>query len=155
LSDNHYRDLVIRYYNACNAADIDALVAVFDPAITHYFLAPNPGSAARYGARAVAEAFCDMQMSYSGRWVVDHYLGSGDEAVIEWTLYWTSKKTGARVATRGAELYRFRDGRIAEVRAYYRQRHEPSELDGFDYAARGYSLPETESSAIHPAAGIQ
>ena len=147
-----YRDLVIAYYDACNTGDIDALMAVFTPDMTHYFLAPNPGSAPLRTAPVVAKAIHDMQKSYDGRWVVDHYLGSGDEAVIEWTLYWTSPKTGARVATRGAELYRFVNGRIAEVRAYYRQRHESSQLDGFDYAARGYSLPGTESSAIHRAA---
>ena len=149
MTTNGYRDLVVRYYDACNAADVDGLLAVFAPEMTHYFLAPNPGCTALRGAQTVAETIAKLQRSYEGVWVVDHYLGDGDEAVIEWTLYWTSSKTGERIATRGAELYRFRDGLITEVRAYYRQRHESSELDGFDYAGHGYSLAENEASAIH------
>jgi hypothetical protein len=46
---------------------------------------------------------------------------------------------------RGAEWYRLRDGRIGEIRAYYLNRHAPYErrhfeLDGFDYAGRGYPV---------------
>lgn len=145
------RDLIIRYYDACNAADEAALRELLTPEMTHYFLAPNPGSAPTRGGAALAHGVSLLQKSYDGRWVMDHYLGSGDEAVIEWTLFWTSAKTGSRVATRGAEMYRFRDGRIAEVRAYYVQRHEDTGLDGFDYAERGYSLPGREASAIHAA----
>lgn len=148
---NDHRDLVIRYYDACNAADRAALLELLTPDMAHYFLAGNPGSAAVHGAQRFADAVCLLQRSVQGRWVVDHYLGAGDEAVIEWTLYWTSPKTAERIATRGAEMYVFRGGRIAEVRAYYRQRHQSIELDGFDYAARGYSLPGAESSAAQPA----
>jgi len=150
-----HRDLIIRYYDACNAADEAALLNVLTPDMTHYFLAPNPAANAVRGGAALAAGVSLLQRSYQGRWVLDHYLGSGDEAVIEWTLYWTSPKTGKRVATRGAEMYVFRDGRIAEVRAYYIQRHDSSELEGFDYAGRGYSLPGTESSAVHPPRDVQ
>lgn len=144
-----HRDLILGYYDACNHGDRRALLERLDPEVTHYFLAPNPRSGALRGASAIVDGLAELQASFDGRWVVDHYLGDGDEAVIEWTLFWTSAKTGARVATRGAELYRFRDGRIWEIRAYYRQRHDSSELDGFDYAGRGYSTLAEETSAVH------
>ena len=46
-----------------------------------------------------------------------------------------------RIATRGAEWFTFAaDGRITEIRSYYQQREQTTELDGFPYAERGYSL---------------
>jgi hypothetical protein len=77
------------------------------------------------------------------RWVVDHGLVGSDhpvEAVIEWTMFWRPQGATSRVATRGAEWFVFAaDGRIAEIRSYYRQQPNTTELDGFPYAARGYS----------------
>jgi ketosteroid isomerase-like protein len=143
------RELVIAYYDACNSGDAANIARYLTEDMVHYFLAPNPGSAPMRGGVEAAAGFARVQRSYDGRWVVDHWIGDGDEAVIEWTLFWTSPKTGERVATRGAELYRFRDGKIAEVRAYYRQRHETSELEDFDYPGHGYSYGGSESSAIH------
>ncbi len=53
-----------------------------------------------------------------------------------------------RVATRGAEWFTFADdGRITEIRSYYQQRPETTELDGFPYAGRGYSVPGAERHA--------
>ena len=37
---------------------------------------------------------------------------AAEEAVIEWTLFWTPPDTGVRVATRGAEWYVFEGGLI-------------------------------------------
>jgi hypothetical protein len=84
------------------------------------------------------------------RWVVDHVLARDDEAVIEWTMWWRPRGGTDRVATRGAEWFVLRDGLIAEIRSYYRQREHTTELDAFPYADRGYSLPGRERSAVHP-----
>jgi len=65
-------------------------------------------------------------------------------------VFW-NPGNGERVATRGAEWFRFRDGLIAEIRSYYVQRDMTMELDGFQYADRGYSLAGSERSAIHEA----
>ena len=85
------------------------------------------------------------------RWVVDHALAAGDEAVIEWTMFWRPDGARERVATRGAEWFVFRDGLIAEIRSYYQQRPETTELAGFPYRSRGYSGLAAEHSATHPA----
>ena len=83
------------------------------------------------------------------RWVVDHALASADEAVIEWTMFWRPRGDGERVATRGAEWFVFRDGLIAEIRSYYQQRPETTELAGFPYAGRRYSRIGAEQSGLH------
>jgi ketosteroid isomerase-like protein len=142
-------DLIARYYNGCTAGDLDMLLETLHPQVVHYFLAPNPGSAPVDGAEHLARYWRKVTRAIDARWVVDHALAAGDEAVIEWTMFWRPDGTGERIATRGTEWFRFADGKIIEIRSYYRQREETTELQDFDYAARGYSVAGQESSALH------
>jgi ketosteroid isomerase-like protein len=141
--------LIERYYAACSTGDVPALTDTLTDDVTHYFLAPNPGSAPVSGALHLARYWRKAQERISGRWAVDRILGEADEAVIEWTLFWTTP-VGERVATRGAEWYRFRDDRIAEIRAYYQQPETTTELRDFDYVGRGYSRLGDEVGAARP-----
>jgi hypothetical protein len=87
--------------------------------------------------------------------VVDHVLDGGSEAVIEWTMFSrpAGAGPGARIATRGAEWFVFRDGLIVEIRSYYQQRPQTSELHGFPYGERRFSVLGAERSCVHePAA---
>lgn len=140
-------DLIRRYYAGCNAADRAAMQATFCEDVVHYFTHHAPVR----GAAALAEHWARMQPRIAGHWTVDHGIAQDDEAVIEWTLRWTppgTREASQAELMRGAEWYRLRGGRIAEIRAYYLNRHAPYarrdfELDGFDYAGRGYAvLPE-------------
>ena len=76
-----------------------------------------------------------------GKWWMEHGIEQGDEAVIEWTMTWRDPKSGEERLNRGAEWFRLRDGKIAEVRAYHHgDRHNPrGDLLGFDFGARGYT----------------
>ena len=77
------------------------------------------------------------------------------DTVIEWSMWWRPPSAASetpRIATRGAEFFRFEGGRIVEIRSYYQQRPETTELDGFDHAARGWSVPGRERSELHPGA---
>ena len=143
--------MIIRY-DGCNTGDVAAMTACFTDDVVHYFLAPNPGSAPVAGAEHLARYWRSVQRRIAGRWVVDNLLAADDQAVIEWTLFWTPEPGAERVATRGSEWFRFRDGRIVEIRAYYQQHPQATtELDGFDYRQRGYSTPATERSRLHRA----
>ena len=139
MTTDEKRALITRYYDACSTGDVDSLLATLTDDVVHYFLAPNPGSEPVAGAEHLARYWRKAQSLIGGRWTVDAIVAEGDEAVIEWTLFWDTA-SGERVATRGAEWYRFRDGRIAEIRAYYQQLDRTSELEGFDYEGRGYAL---------------
>lgn len=147
------RERIVDYYAACNRGDVATLESLFTEDVVHWFLAPNLAPAPVAGRTHLANYWRKVQARFDGRWVVDHVLApdEGDEAVIEWTLFWTPPETGRRVATRGAEWYVFDGPLIKEIRAYYRQDHATSELEGFPYAERGFSMPGAEFSVVQPA----
>jgi ketosteroid isomerase-like protein len=142
-------DLIKTYYEGCSARDLDAMLATLHDDVTHYFLSPNVGDKPVSGAERLADYWYRVQPRIQGRWVIDHIIGEGNEAVIEWSLYWTTEDDN-RVATRGAEWYQFQDGRIREIRAYYQQHPATSELRDFDYTGRGYSHSGCESADPEP-----
>jgi len=140
--------LLRRYYDACSNGDVDTMVDCFTPDVVHYFLAPNIGSRAVQGAEHLARYWRKVAARISAVWVIDRFLADGAEAVIEWTLFWTPEH-GTRVLTRGAEWFVLDGSRIREIRSYYNQLPETTELDGYPYGERGYSVGEHEFSDLH------
>lgn len=131
---------ITAYYSACSAGDVEGVRATVTDDVVHYFLAPNTGSAPVRGGEHLGRYWRKVQAMIDARWTVDHALSAGSETVIEWTMTWRPPGFDHRVATRGAEWFVLAaDGRIAEIRSYYQQRPETTELDGFPYAERGYT----------------
>lgn len=145
-------EMICRYYDGCTAGDLDILCETLHPEVVHYFLAPNPGSAPVGPREHLARYWRKVTKMIDARWVVERAVTMGEETVIEWTMYWRSEAAGPRIATRGAEWFVFRDGLIYEIRSYYQQKGATTELEGFDYAGRGYSVAEREYSDLHPEA---
>jgi len=139
----HMRELITRYFDACNAADSGGIARCFLPDAVHYFPPGMYGGAWR-GARLIGERWADSVATRGSAWTVDRMVcePESDQAVIEWTHY----KTRDGTVLRGDEWYLFdpESGLITEIRAYYASAQDPSrqrlELDGFDYAGRGYHL---------------
>lgn len=146
-------DLVRRYYDGCSAGGVALIEATLHPEVVHFFLAPNQGCAPVRGAQHLARYWRKVQAMIDARWVVDQICAGDAQAVIEWTMFWRPAGSPQRVATRGAEWFAFEDGLIREIRSYYQMRPATSELDGFPYAARGYSVPGAEHSVLHPPLG--
>ena len=126
-----------RYYDGCNRGDVKLMISTFAPNVVHYFTGYPPVR----GAAELANHWANFQKG--GRttyWTVDHAIAEGDEAVIEWTMRSYSSGDSHPTILRGTEWYVFKDGKIAEIRAYYHWAHgvEESELDGFPYGARRY-----------------
>ena len=140
-----YEALIRRYFDACNAADYQALIDCFTPDAVHYFPAGLPEVPWR-GADAIARKWIWCVETLGSQWTIERILISHlidhdrPEAMIEWT-HW---KTRSGTALRGAEWYVFDAGRIKEIRAYYASPADKStainELVDFDYAGRGYHL---------------
>ncbi|WP_448628366.1 nuclear transport factor 2 family protein [Geodermatophilus sp. URMC 64] len=142
--------LIRRYYDGCSAGDVDLMLTTLHPDVVHWFLAPNPGSTAVDGAGHLARYWRKVAALRQARWVVDSICATPEQAVIEWTMWWLPDGATERVATRGSEWFTCADGLIHEIRSYHQLRPETTELDGFPYAERGYSMPGAEHSTIHP-----
>ena len=130
------------YFGACNAGDAGAVARFFTPDAVHYFPPGMYGGAFR-GARTIGERWQNAVATLGSYWTVDRVVCDPEsrQAVIEWTHF----KRRAGVVLRGDEWYVFADdGRIAEIRAYYASPQDAArerlELEGFDYAGRGYPM---------------
>ncbi|MEM1316265.1 MAG: nuclear transport factor 2 family protein, partial [Pseudomonadota bacterium] len=103
-----------------------------------------PGGAWR-GAEAIADGWVRFVDRLGAVWTVDRIVAAADgrNAVMEWSN-WTRGRDGEARLTRGADWYEFDAAveTITEVRAYFAAPlpagRAVNELEGFDYAARGY-----------------
>lgn len=143
FTPEYYAALIRRYFDACNAADYDALVDCFTPDAVHYFPAGLPEIPWR-SADTIARKWVWCVETLGSQWTIERIIVSHDtpEAMIEWT-HWKNKQG---TALRGAEWYDFdpATGKISEIRAYYASPADPqttiNELVDFDYSSRGYHL---------------
>lgn len=132
--------LLRRYFDACNAADVETLRACFTEDAVHWFPPGMPGEAWR-GAEAIAANWARFVAKLDAVWTVDRLIAAPDgrEAVLEYSNW-----TGAERLTRGVDWYLLTEdlARIAEVRGYFAApvdlSREVNELAGFPYASRGY-----------------
>lgn len=130
--------LVRAYFDACNTGDIDALLAVLEDDVVHYFLQPDHPTIR--GAAHLARHWAKFKRVLAPVWRIERLAESADEVVTEWSCAHTPAAGTARRIFRGSEWYAFgTTGRIAEIRAYYAYDVAGDrQLPDFDYAARGY-----------------
>jgi ketosteroid isomerase-like protein len=130
-------DHVRSYYEALNTGDPDRVAAHFTDDAVHYYTRLGPHE----GARAIGEHTELAVEHLRGRWFVEDAIEDDERVVIEWTMTWQDPGTGAPRLDRGTEWFEFRDGRIAEVRAYHHsnEKNRSGDLLGFDHAGRGYT----------------
>lgn len=152
LNQENYAALIRRYFDACNKADFDGLVACFTPDAVHYFPSGLPDVPWR-GADTIAAKWVWCVETLGSQWTIEKIIVSHDshEAMIEWT-HWKGKNG---TALRGAEWYDFdpESGLISEIRAYYASPADKNvainELVDFDYQGRGYHLGPVVKEASH------
>lgn len=129
--------VVLKYFDGCNTGDLDELLSTLDPDVIHYFLPAQFKSI--QGAQHLAKYWRKFKLMLDPTWKIDHILAQRDEVVSEWSCRWTPQSTGKRLMMRGSEWYRIREGRIAEVRAYFSYSDDvDTELTGFPYGSSGY-----------------
>ena len=130
-------DHVRSYYRALNTGDPDLVAEHFTDDAVHYYTRLGPHE----GARAIGEHTKWAVENIEGQWHFENGIDDGEQAVIEWTMTWRDPESGERRLDRGTEWFRFRDGKIAEVRAYFHSgpKNRSGDLLGFDHAGRGHT----------------
>ena len=131
-------DHVRSHYEALNTGDPERVAAHFTDDAVHYYTRLGP----HRGARTIGEHTKWAVENIAGQWKLENGIESGDEACIEWSMTWRDPKTGEPRLDRGTEWFLFRDGKIAEVRAYHHsdEQNRSGDLLGFDHAGRGHTV---------------
>ena len=91
------------------------MAAHFTDDATHYYTRLGPHE----GARTIGEHTKWAVENLDGQWHIENGIEDGEQACIEWAMTWRDPESGERRLDRGAEWFAFRDGKIAEVRAYH------------------------------------
>lgn len=129
--------VVLKYFDGCNSGDLDDLLSTLDAEVIHYFLPQQFASI--HGAQHLAKYWRKFKIRLNPTWKIDHIIAQGNEVVSEWSCLWTPEGTDSRLMMRGSEWYSMREGRIAEVRAYFGYSDRANtELTDFPYGVRGY-----------------
>lgn len=131
------------YFDGCNEADVEKMMACFESDANHYFPAGAP-QGTFFGAKAIAEGWVNAVRNFGSVWTIDRVIVDENkkEAVIEWTHF----KPKVGVYLRGDEWYVFSDrGLITEIRAYYASPTIPDPVQNhmigdFDYEGLGYPM---------------
>jgi ketosteroid isomerase-like protein len=126
---------VTAYYADLRTGDAQRVARHFTDDAVHYYTRRAPDRGAETIGRNAALAVEHLR----AEWRLEHVVASDEEAAVEWSLAFDDQRdTSRRLLDRGAELFAFRDGLIAEVRAYYGDRG--GDLREFDHAGRGHAV---------------
>jgi ketosteroid isomerase-like protein len=106
---------VDRFDAAFGSQDIDAVMAAMTHDCIFEGTAPPDGSRS-VGQDAVREAFASFFASTpDARFETEARFRSGDRVVVQWVFHWGGTESGH---VRGVDLFRIRDGLVAEKVSY-------------------------------------
>jgi ketosteroid isomerase-like protein len=125
------------YYEALNRGDPEEVASFFTDDAVHYYTRLGP----HRGAQSIGDHTKLAVDHIEGQWFLENGIDDGEQAVIEWTMTWRDPKSGEPRLDRDTEWFRFRDGKICEVRAYHHsnEKNRSGDLLGFDHAGRGHT----------------
>ena len=126
------------YYGALNCGEAEKVSSHFTDDAVHYYTRLGPHE----GATTIGDLAALGVSSIDAQWHIENAIEQGDQVAIEWTMTWRDPKSGEQRLDRGTEWFRFRDGKIAEVRAYHHggRKNPQGDLLGFDHEGRGYRM---------------
>ncbi len=109
--------VVERFNEAFNRHDVDAVMACMTEDCVFDSTRPAPDGERIEGAAAV-RAFWErfFARSPAARFETEESFAAGDRAVVRWVYRWMRDGTPGHV--RGVDLFRVREGRVAEKLSY-------------------------------------
>ena len=111
-------ELVLRFNDALNAGDVDAMMAMMSEDCVFENTSPAPDGE-RFSGQAAMRAFWEafMRSSSQPRIHPEAAFAVGDQCVLRWTYTWADDQ-GRPGRIRGVDVYRFAGDLIAEKLSY-------------------------------------
>jgi ketosteroid isomerase-like protein len=112
-------ELVTRFEENFNTYDVDALMADMTEDCVFEHVAPAAVSFGRHeGQAAVRGVWVSLAEHFPNyHFDIEDVFGAGDRAACRWTMRWDLPE-GGQGAGRGVDIFRVRDGKIAEKLTY-------------------------------------
>lgn len=112
------REVIERFNEAFNAHDVDGVMALMTGDCLFENTSPRPDGERYSGGEAVRgfwERF--FRGSPQARFEAEDFFVAGDRAVVCWTYHWVDSQ-GRPAHVRGVDVFRVRDGKVAEKLSY-------------------------------------
>jgi ketosteroid isomerase-like protein len=108
---------VERFNEAFNRHDVDAVMAAMTADCVFDSTRPPPDGE-RFEGQARVRAFWEdfFRRSPAARFATEEMFAVGDRCVVRWNYHWV--RDGAPGHVRGIDVFRVRDGRVAEKLSY-------------------------------------
>jgi ketosteroid isomerase-like protein len=111
--DDETRDTILRFHDALNSRDLDALDELITDDCVFDATSPAPDGTRHVGRQAVLEACrAFFAGSPATHFEMEEMFGAGDRVIVRWLYTWTDGHV------RGVDVLRVRAGRVAETLAY-------------------------------------
>ena len=111
------RNTVTRFNEAFNRHDVDAVMALMTEACLFDSTRPPPDGERLVGQAQVRKFWEEFfQRSPHARFETEEVVAAGDRCVVRWSYHWVRDGKPGRV--RGIDLFRVREGRVAEKLSY-------------------------------------
>ncbi len=112
-------EAVERFNQAFNRHDVDAVMAAMTEDCVFENTFPPPDGE-RFEGQAAVRAFWEafFLSSPSAVFEVEELFATGDRCVVRWRYRWAPDVEGTPGHIRGVDLFRVRDGKVAEKLSY-------------------------------------
>ena len=117
MTSEETRTVIDRFNDAFNRHDVDAIMRCMTPDCVFENTRPAPDGTRLEGEAAVREYWeAFFTRSPDARFDTEDVFVSGDRCIVQWVYHWI--RDGKPRHVRGVDLFRVRDGRVAEKLSY-------------------------------------
>jgi ketosteroid isomerase-like protein len=110
---------VQRFNDATNRHDVDAMMALMTDDVIFENTVPPPDGERRVGQAAVRAAWEELfRASPRAVFETEELFAAGDRCVVRWLYRWAPDEAGKPGHVRGVDIFRVRDGKVAEKLSY-------------------------------------
>ncbi len=114
----HPVQVVLRFTDALNARDLDAMMALLDERCIFDSTYPPPDGARFEGYQELRNFWKDFfRFSIEPRFEIEEIFDAGERVVMRWLYRW-GNSPASRGHVRGVDLYKIKNGLIVEKLSY-------------------------------------